>query len=231
MRWPRLLSTNDPHLLLAACAAALVVILGVVGVAVTGSYWILVLTVIALVATSSLLAIDVARVAPEEPTRARPGVAQAAGRGGPIVAGPDFVGPSLPGRLLVVTSEPVDPRAILRAATAGDEDEDGALACVGVMVVSPEGFGHYDPANDERFYARAREAEEQTVAGLRRAGIAAAGHVGDHDAGRAVDDALFLFPAQRTLVFARGSEADAYRVHLGDRAVEIIELPDEAVAS
>jgi hypothetical protein len=231
MRRPRLPTTNDPHLLLATSAAALVVVLGVVGLAATRSYWLVAVTLVALLATSSILALDVGGAAPGDPTAAQPGTVHAAARDSPTRPGPDFVGPPLPGRLLVVTTEPVDPRVILRAAAADDEDEDRALERVGVMVVAPEGFGHFDVANDERFYARAREAEEKTVAGLRRAGIAAAGHVGDHDAARAVDDALFLFPAQRTLVFARGRQADAYKHSFGDREVEIIELPDEAAAS
>jgi hypothetical protein len=146
---------------------------------------------------------------------------------GTISPGPDFTGPAVASRLLVVTSEPVDPRVILRAVTS--HDADLALDRLGVMVVSPEGFGHLEVTNDEGHYARARDAEETTVAELRRAGVAAAGHVGDHDPARAIDDALFLFGAQRTLVFARGRLADEYRRRLGARPVEIIELFDEPV--
>jgi hypothetical protein len=49
------------------------------------------------------------------------------------------------------------------------------------------------------------------VAALRRAGISAAGHVGEHDAEQAIADALELFPAERVLVFAQGPYAPAYR--------------------
>jgi hypothetical protein len=127
----------------------------------------------------------------------------------------------------VVTSEPLDPRAILRAATPGNGDV--ALDRLAVMVVSPEGFGHLEVTSDERHYTRARDAQQTTVAGLRRAGVAAAGHVGDHDPARAVDDALVLFAAQRTLVFAHGSLAGAYRRRLNGRRVEVIELLDDPV--
>jgi hypothetical protein len=132
-------------------------------------------------------------------------------------------------RLLVVTSEPVDPRAILRVATASDADL--ALDSLGVVVVAPEGFGALEAADRELSRRRARKAEEVTVAGLRRAGITAAGHVGDHDPVRAVDHALSLFQADRTLVFAGPRLAEAYRRRLSGRGVEVIELPDEPPAS
>ena len=174
------------------------------------------------------LLLATAAAAEDEVATNQPADIAPAGGSAAIVPGPDFTGPPAPERLLVMTSEPVDPRAILRAATS--RDADLALGRLGVMVISPEGFGHLELTNDERHYLRARNAEESTVAGLRRAGIAAAGHVGDHDPARALDDALFLFPANRILVFARGRLADAYRGRLGGRAVEVIELPDQPIA-
>lgn len=228
MRRSRRPSTTAPHLLLATAGAVVVVVLGFIALADTGSSWFVAITLAAAIAAAALLALGVVRAAPDDAAPSPPADGEPAVGSAAIVPGPDFTGPSVPGRLLVVTSEPVDPRAILRAATS--HDADLALDRLGVMVISPEGFGHLEVTNDERHYMRARKAEETTVAGLRRAGVAAAGHVGDHDPARAVDDALFLFPAARTLVFARGRLADAYRRRLGGRAVEVIELPDEPIA-
>ena len=61
---------------------------------------------------------------------------------------------------------------------------------------------------------RARRAEAETVASLRRAGINAAGQVGDRNPSHAVEDALALFPAGTVVVVARALEADVYREHL-----------------
>jgi hypothetical protein len=226
MRRSRRLGNADPYLLLATTAAAVVVVLLVIALADMWSFWIVAITAVAAIAAGPLLAIVVSSVVADD-AESTPDENPAVWSG-TIVPGPDFTGPSAASRLLVVTSEPVDPRVILRAATS--HDADLALDRLGVMVVSPEGFGRLEVTNDERHYARARDAVESTVAGLRRAGIAAAGHVGDHDAACAVDDALFLFPAQRTLVFAHGPLADEYRRRLGARTVEIIELFDEPVA-
>ena len=228
MRRSRRPSTTELRLLLATAAAAVVVVLGLIGLADTGSYWFVAITLAAAIAGTAMLALDVGRAAEDDAVPSPPADMEPTIAFGAIVPGPGFAGPSAPERLLVMTSEPVDPRAILRAATS--RDADLALDRLGVMVVSPEGYGHLEVTNDERHYLRARKAEESTVAGLRRAGIAAAGHVGDHDPARALDDALFLFPANRTLVFARGRLADAYRGRLGGRAVEVIELLDEPIA-
>jgi hypothetical protein len=67
---------------------------------------------------------------------------------------------------------------------------------------------------DEHDYARAHRSEAQTVAALRRAGINAAGQVGDRNPAHAVEDALALFPAGRVVIVAQGPEADVYREHL-----------------
>ena len=61
---------------------------------------------------------------------------------------------------------------------------------------------------------RARRAEAETVASLRRAGINAAGQVGRPQSSHAVEDALALFPAGTVVVVARALEADVYREHL-----------------
>ena len=66
------------------------------------------------------------------------------------------------------------------------------------MFVAPEGLGGHGLIADERDYARALQAETSTVAALRRAGLNAAGHVGDRNPAHAIDDALALFPAARS---------------------------------
>ena len=72
------------------------------------------------------------------------------------------------------------------------------------MVVAPE----------RPDYIHARRVEADTVAALRRAGIRAAGHVGDRHPENAIEDALALFPAAKVVVIARGSEASVYREHV-----------------
>ena len=83
-----------------------------------------------------------------------------------------------------------------------------------IMIVSPEGLGGGGLMVDERDYQRALRAETATVASLRRAGMNAAGHVGDRDPAHAIEDALALFPAGKVVVVARGHEADTYREHV-----------------
>jgi hypothetical protein len=95
----------------------------------------------------------------------------------------------------------------------------GALAATGsehhsVMVVAPEGLGGHGD------YARARHAETATVAALRRAGINAAGCVGDRNPAHAIEDALALFPAPSVVVIAARAELDEYHRHLDGGALK-----------
>jgi hypothetical protein len=107
-------------------------------------------------------------------------------------------------RAVVVTTEPAAAADLL--PVLGVADGTGETGRLSVMVVVPEGIGHanYD---DEHYYVEARHAEAETVSALRRAGVAAAGHVGDHDAAQAISDALALFPARRVVVLAGASDA------------------------
>jgi hypothetical protein len=109
-----------------------------------------------------------------------------------------------------MTSEPLAAERVLEAV-AERTGSSVTPASLGVMVVSPEGFGSVAITNDEGHYESARHAEGRTVASLRQASVKAAGHVGDHDAGQAIADALALFPAERVLVFAHPAYAAAYR--------------------
>jgi hypothetical protein len=135
--------------------------------------------------------------------------------------------PPTPQRLIVMTSEPVAAAQVLEAMAerTGSPVSPDEL---GVVVVSPEGFGGLELGDDERHFVEARHAEEATVASLREATVKAIGHVGDHDARLALDDALALFSADRVLVFAHPRYLSGYRRAVGraDVAVpvELIEV-------
>jgi hypothetical protein len=116
--------------------------------------------------------------------------------------------PPPPGRsVLVCTAALTADEALDALGAAGAQRES-------VMIVAPEGLGGHGLMVDEGDYARARHAETSTVAALRRAGVNAAGHVGNRHPGHAVDDALALFPAADVVVLAREGEIAVYREHL-----------------
>jgi hypothetical protein len=149
----------------------------------------------------------------------------------PLRPGPNYAGPKAPHRLVVMTSEPVSAERVL-AATASRNGASASPGSLGVMVVSPEGFGKPEVTNDEGHYRSALRAESETVASLRRRSVKAAGHVGEHNGAQALEDALVLFPAEHVLVFAHPHDADAYR-HAVKRAnvqvpVDIIDVRPDA---
>jgi hypothetical protein len=98
------------------------------------------------------------------------------------------------GRAIVVCTE----------AMTAEQVRELAGPATSIMVVAPE----------RPDYIHARRVEADTVAALRRAGIRAAGHVGDRHPEHAIEDALALFPAAKVVVIARGSEASVYREHV-----------------
>jgi hypothetical protein len=118
-----------------------------------------------------------------------------------------------PGRTVVVSTAALTAEQVLNAVAP-------TAATRSIMVVAPEGLGSHGLMVNERDYERARRAEADTVAALRRAGINAAGHVGDRDPAHAIEDALALFPAMEVVVVARGEEADLYREHTDFAEVE-----------
>ena len=186
-------------------------ILAVVALAETHSWWVLAaaITMVVLLLLGTELDIWNARSADPVPREDRsPG--QAAAPRSPEQPGLEYRGPDASLRVLVVTSEPVAADRVLAALTSGMESAPSRTE-LGVMVVSPEGFGGLEITNDQSHYDAARRAETETVASLRRANIKAAGHVGEHNAEQAIADALELFPAERVLVFAHGRYAPAYR--------------------
>jgi hypothetical protein len=110
-----------------------------------------------------------------------------------------------PGRAIVVSTMPMTAEEVLDAVGPTERS---------IMVVCPAGLTGGGLMADEHDYARAHRSEAATVAALRRAGINAAGQVGDRNPAHAVEDALALFPAGRVVIIAQGPEADVYREHL-----------------
>lgn len=221
---------RDPQLLALFFGALLAGLVGVVAIAETRSWWVAGVTAAAVILLVLALVIDVATV--DGGSRHR--LALRSHQPPPPASGPerpgfDYRGPDAWRRLLVMTSEPLAAERVLKEVTRRTGRSE-APAALGVMVVSPEGFGAREITNDEGHYEAAHRAEAETVASLRRASVKAAGHVGDHDAAQAIDDALALFPAERVLVFAHPAYAAAYRSAIDAATVgppvDIVDLPD-----
>jgi hypothetical protein len=203
---------RNPLWLLGAVVVGVLVVVGaVVGVATSGSVWALIVALGVLVLVTLVVVGDVEwslgdSDRPRSRTRRRRAPSEVIAAQRP---GPDYAGPEAPHRLIVMTSEPVPAERVL-AAAASCIGASTSAASLGVMVVSPEGFGKPEITNDESHYRSALRAESETVASLRRRSVRAAGHVGDHDGAHALEDALALFPAEHVLVFAHPHDADAY---------------------
>jgi hypothetical protein len=224
---------NASSLLGAVIVGVFVCVGAVVVVATTGSLWALIVAVGVLVLATLAVVGDVEWILgdsdrPRGRARRPRGSSQV---NRPLRPGPTYSGPKAPHRLVVMTSEPVSAERVLAAAGIrhGASASPGSL---GVMVVSPEGFGKPEVTNDEGHYQSALRAESETVASLRRRSVKAAGHVGDHNGAQALEDALVLFPAEHVLVFAHAHDADAYR-HAVKRAnvqvpVDIIDVRPDA---
>ena len=213
---------RDPKLLAVFFGAVFAGLVGVVAIAETHSWWVAGATVVAVILLALAIVLDVSVTVDDEyryrlPRQAPPQSPPATGAQRP---GLDYRGPDASHRLLVMTSEPLPAERVLEAVSRRTESSV-APAALGVMVVSPEGFGGLEITNDEGHYEAAHRAEGETVASLRRASIRAAGHVGDHDAAQAIADALALFPAERVLVFAHPAYADAYRRAIDPAAVQL----------
>ena len=221
---------RDPLWLLGVVISGGFVCVGaVVVVATSGSPWALVAAVAALVLATAVIVGDVAwNLSGSHRPRARERRATGSSDANrPLRAGPDYTGPKAPHRVIVMTSEPVSAERVLAAAASRDGASAGP-GSLGVMVVSPEGFGKPEITNDEGHYRSALRAESETVASLRRRSVKAAGHVGDHNGAQALEDALVLFPAEHVLVFAHPQNAGAY-LHAVQRAnvhvpVDIIDV-------
>ncbi|WP_037501089.1 hypothetical protein [Solirubrobacter soli] len=182
---PRL---SEPKVVLLAFGLVLIGVLCVAALADTGDVWIAVLGVLAMGLIAIAIIVDL--------------------RG---VIGDDDEAPAVvaaPGRAIVMCTAALTCEQVLDAV--GADSAEGRS----IMFVAPEGLGTSGLRVDEHDYARALRAETRTVAALRRAGINAAGHVGDRNPEHAIIDALALFPAGDVLIVARGDESALYRQHL-----------------
>ena len=179
---------SEPKVILLALGAVGIVVLCIVAIADTDAIWLVLVTLVSIALIGWAIVLELKRViATDDPPE-------------------DVEVP--PGRAVVVTTAQMTATEVLDALGS----EPGETRSV--MVVSPEGLGGGGLMVDERDYQRALHAETTTVASLRRAGMNAAGHVGDRDPAHAIEDALALFPAGKVVVVARGHEADTYREHV-----------------
>jgi hypothetical protein len=178
----------EPKLILLALGAVGILVLCIVAIADTDAVWLVLVTAVTIALIGWAIVLDLRRVIADDDPPAE-------------VKTP-------PGRAVVVTTAQMTATEVLEAL--GPEAEDTRS----IMIVAPEGLGGGGLMVDERAYQRALHAETSTVASLRRAGVNAAGHVGDRDPAHAIEDALALFPAGTVVVVARGHEADAYREHV-----------------
>ena len=180
---------SPPTLILLALGAAMVAVICVIAIIETGDIWIAVLTVVAVALIGLAIIADMRGVI--------------SGTGDAPEAPPPA-----PGRAVVVCTAPLTAEQVLGALDSTGADHSS------VMFVAPEGLGGRGLMVDERDYDRARRAETATVAALRKAGINAAGHVGDRNPAHAIHDALDLFPAATVVVVAQAAEIDLYREHV-----------------
>jgi hypothetical protein len=178
----------EPTLVLLALGAAAVLVLCIIAILDTDDVWLVVVTALAI----ALIGLAI--------------IVEARGVIGESESAPDAESAS--GRAIVVSTTAMTAPEVLDALGR----EDGETSSI--MVVCPEGLGSGGLLVDERDYDRAHRAEAATVAALRRAGINAAGQVGDRNPAHAIEDALALFPAARIVVVARGTERDIYRKHV-----------------
>jgi hypothetical protein len=178
---------SEPKIILLALGAAAVMVLCILAIIDTGDVWIALLTVVAIALIGLAIVAELRGVIAE------------------TVDDPEV--PAVPpGRAVVVCTAPMTAEQVLDALGSAEHRS--------IMFVAPEGLGGRGLMVDERDYARALQAETSTVAALRRAGLNAAGHVGDRNPAHAIGDALALFPAAQVVIVARADERELYRRHV-----------------
>ena len=179
---------SEPKLVLLALGAVGILVLCIVAIADTDAIWLVLVTAVTIALIGCAIVLDLERVIAQDSASEKRDIP--------------------PGRAVVVTTAQMTAAEVLDAlGPDGSETRS-------IMIVSPEGLGGGGLMVDERDYQRALHAETATVASLRRAGMNAAGHVGDRDPAHAIEDALALFPAGKVIVVARGHEAYSYREHV-----------------
>jgi hypothetical protein len=180
---------SEPKIILLALGAAAVMVLCILAIIGSDAVWIALLTAVAIALIGLAIVAEMRGV-----------ISRSADGDAPAAAAPP------PGRAVVVCTGPMTAEQVLDAV--GDTEHRS------IMFVAPEGLGGRGLMVDERDYARALQAETATVAALRRAGLNAAGHVGDRNPAHAIVDALALFPASHVVIVARGEEREIYRRHV-----------------
>jgi hypothetical protein len=178
---------SEPKIILLALGAAAVMVLCILAIIGTDDVWIAVLTALAVALIGLAIAAELRGVISRD-------------EDAPAAEPPP------PGRAVVMCTGPMTAEQVL-SALGGAEHRS-------IMFVAPEGLGGRGLMVDERDYARALQAETSTVAALRRAGLNAAGHVGDRNPAHAIVDALALFPAANVVIVARADEREIYRRHV-----------------
>jgi hypothetical protein len=184
---------SEPKIILLALGAAAVLVLCILAIIERDAVWIALLTVVAIAAIGLAIVAQMRGVITES------------------ADDPELPAPP-PGRAVVVCTAPMTAEQVLDALGSAEHRS--------IMFVAPEGLGGRGLMVDERDYARALQAETSTVAALRRAGVNAAGHVGDRNPAHAIVDALALFPAAQVVIVARADERELYRRHVDGEALK-----------
>jgi hypothetical protein len=110
--------------------------------------------------------------------------------------------------ILAVVSEPIS-ASLLRAAI-GDQSVDDVEVVVIAPALHASALRFWMSDADEAI-AHAKHVERASVASLARAGVQAAGDVGESDIEAAIRDALATFPADRIVLFTHSGDAGRYR--------------------
>jgi hypothetical protein len=188
---PRRHLLSEPKVIVLAAGIVLIGVLCVVAIAVSGDVWAVPVAAVAIGLVALAIDVDLRGVIAE------------------TGADEDERLPPVPdGRAIVMCT------GAMTAEQVRDAVDTTSADCRSIMFVAPEGLGTGGLMVDKLDYERALQAETATVAALRRAGINAAGHVGDRNPEHAITDALALFPAGNVVIVARGPERDLYRRHL-----------------
>jgi hypothetical protein len=203
---PRSVGDRDatPWLLLAAAAAVVAVVAGVVAIARTDSYWWVAAVVALVCAGTAGGAVGVVHLTERRRRRRERDVAGGTA-GGPA---PGWRGPQGSPHVLVVASEPLGPELLhdgLRRAVP-----PGAAALVVAPAYTRNRLRYWVSDLDDAI-ARARAVEEESVAALRDAGVAADGHVGSGDPLTAIEDALRFFDPELIVLLLHGPGRRRYR--------------------
>jgi hypothetical protein len=185
---------SEPKVILLAAGMVLIGVLCVVAIADTDAVWLVLVAALAIASVALAIIIDLRGIISDT--------------GGDDATEATAAAAVAPDRAVVMCTASMTAEQVLEALETTDADKRS------IMFVAPEGLGTGGLMVNELDYERALRAETATVAALRRAGINAAGHVGDRNPEHAIVDALALFPAANVVIVARGAESAIYRQHV-----------------